>query len=128
MGRAVLSDSAGRKRRPLHTVINYWGAAILMAGLSSAVLIYIFAQEDPDAEAARDIVRGRMYEHDLEVIGGKFTVYLAHLNDWFASLWQGTTLAYTVAVLAVAIALACFWVAHLIATTPPDDSRQERRR
>ena len=68
-----------------------------------------------------------MYEHNLEVIGGKLNVYLAQFDDWFASLWHGTALAYTVAVLAVAIALACFGVAHLIATTPPP-SESERER
>jgi hypothetical protein len=89
------------------------------------VLIYVFAGNDPDPEAAREI-RGRMYEHNLEIIGGKFAVYLAQFDDWFAGLWRGTALAYTIAVLSVAIALACFRVAHLIATAPPDDSDPQR--
>jgi hypothetical protein len=61
------------------------------------------------------------------VIGGKFAVYLAQFNDWFASLWQGTTLAFTVAVLSIVIALGCFWISHLIATAPPEDRGPERR-
>jgi hypothetical protein len=42
-------------------------------------------------------------------LGGKFAVLTAEFNDWFASLWHGRALAGTVAVLAVAIAAACFW-------------------
>jgi hypothetical protein len=124
----LAQNASARERRPLHAVIRYWGVAILLAGLASAALIYVFAGDDRDAEAAREIASGRSYEHNLELIGGKLNVYLVHFNDWFASLWHGTSLAYTVAVLAVAIALACFWIAHLIATAPTDESEQERPR
>jgi len=114
--------------RPVHETIRLWGAGVLVAGLASALLIYVFATDDSDAEAARQISGGRMYEHDLEVIGGKLNVYFAQLNDWFAGLWHGTALAMTVAVLSVAVALGCFWIAHLIATAPPDESEHDRRR
>jgi hypothetical protein len=97
---------------------------VLAVGLIAAGLIYVFAADDPEAEALRE-TRGRMYEHNLEVIGGKFAVYLAQFNDWFASLWQGTALAFTIAVLSIAIALGCFWVSHLIATAPPEDRGPE---
>jgi hypothetical protein len=113
------------RRRPPHEVVQIWGVAVLASGLAAATLIYIFAADDRDAEAAREIAGGRMYQHDLEVMGGKMMVYLAQFNDWFASLWHGTSLAATVAVLSVAIALGCFWVAHLLAT-PPRDTGQDR--
>jgi uncharacterized membrane protein len=115
------------KRRPLHEIINLWGVAVLVVGLASAVLIYVFAAEDRDADAAREIASGRMYEHNLEVIGGKLNVYLAQFNDWFASRWHGTSLALTITILSVAIALGCFWVAHLIATAPPPDEPGRER-
>jgi len=127
-----MNDESGRKerggtRRPPHESVRLWGLAVLVVGLLSAALIYVFAADDRDAEAAREMARGRMYEHNLEVMGGKLTVYLARFDDWFASLWQGRSLAVTVAVLAVAIALLCFWIAHLIATAPPlDESGRER--
>lgn len=47
------------------------------------------------------------------------TVYMAEFDQWFSGLWHGRPLAYTIAVLAVAIALACFWVAWLM-SPPPD--------
>src|SRR5215472_5253342 len=127
-----MSDEPAQKRaagqRPRYEVVRLWGFAVLVLGLVAATLVYVFAADDQDAEAAREIAEGRMYQHDLEVMGGKMMVYLAQFNDWFASLWHGTSLAATVAVLSVAIALGLFWIAHLMATAPPDDSGPERRR
>jgi hypothetical protein len=127
-----MSDEQAQKgsaarRRPLHEVVQLCGVAVLVLGLVAATLIYIFAGDDQDAEAAREITEGRMYQHNLEVMGGKLMVYLAQFNDWFASLWHGTSLALTVGALSVAIALGFFWAAHLIATAPADDSGADRR-
>ena len=127
-----MSDEPAQKRaagqRPRYEVVRLWGFAVLVLGLVAATLVYVFAADDQDAEAAREIAEGRMYQHDLEVMGGKMMVYLAQFNDWFASLWHGTSLAFTLAVLSVVIALGLFWIAHLMATAPPDDSGPERRR
>jgi hypothetical protein len=114
------------QRRPLHAVIYYWGVAILLVGLVGAALIYVFAADDGDTDRASEIVSGRMYKHNLELMGGKFAVYADQFNQWFAGLWHGRPLAYTVAVLAVAIALVCFWVARLMSVPLPSESEQER--
>ena len=114
------------QRRPLHSVIHYWGVAILLVGLVAAALIYVFAADDGDTDLAGEIASGRMYQHNLELMGGKFAVYAAWFNQWFAGLWHGRPLAYTVAVLAVAIALVCFWVARLMSVPVPGESDQER--
>ena len=103
---------------PLQTVINYWGVAILLAGLAGAALVYVFASGDEDAELAAEIARDRMYEHNLQLMGGKAAVYMAQFDQWFSGLWHGRPLAYTIAVLAVAIALGCFWVAWLMSPPP----------
>jgi hypothetical protein len=104
---------------PLRTVINYWGVAILLAGLAGAALVYVFAAGDEGAELAAEIARDRMYQHNLALMGGKAAVYMAGFDQWFSSLWHGRPLAATLAVLAVGIALACFWVAWLM-SPPPD--------
>jgi hypothetical protein len=114
------------QRRPLHAVIYYWGVAILLVGLLGAALIYVFAADDEDTDLASEIASGRMYKHNLELMGGKFAVYADQFNRWFAGLWHGRPLAYTVAVLAVAIALVCFWVARLMSVPLPGESDQER--
>jgi hypothetical protein len=118
---------AEQRRRPQHEVVRLWGIAVLGLGLASATLIYVFAADDPNADAARQIAEGRMYQHDLEVIGGKLMVHLVQFNDWFASLWHGTSLALTVAVLSVAISVGFLWVAHLMANAPPEDQGEDRR-
>lgn len=115
-----------KQRWPLHVVIYAWGAAILLVGLAGAALIYMFAADDRDTELAREITGGRMYQHNLELMGGKFAVYADQFNQWFSSLWHGKSLAYTVAVLVVAIALVCFWVAHLVSLPSPGEPGQER--
>jgi len=118
--------SAGR-RRPLHVVIYCWGAGILLVGLVGAVLIYVFAADDDGADAARALTAGRMYQHNIELMGGKLAVYADQFNQWFASLWQGRALAYTVAVLAVAIALMCFLAGRLMSAPLPQAPDEERK-
>ena len=86
----------------------YAGIAVLCAGLATAGLIYAFAAE-PAAEP--EFANPRAYENQIERIGGKATLYAVRFNEWFSSLWHGKALAFTVALLSVAIALACFWAA-----------------
>ena len=97
-------------------VFHYCGWAVLLVGFASAAFIYVFAADDGEADAVREITSGRMYQHNIELMGGKFAILSEEFNQWFASLWHGRTLAYTVAVLAIACALICFWVARLIST------------
>jgi peptidoglycan/LPS O-acetylase OafA/YrhL len=90
--------------------------AVLAVGLTVAALIYALAPNDEGMDAAREIARGRMYQHNLELMGGKAGVLMAEFNEWFASLWHGRPLAYTVGALAIAIAFGCFAAAHLAST------------
>jgi hypothetical protein len=107
-----------------HLVIRYWGVAILLAGLAAAALVYVLAVDDRDMEVAAKIASGRMYQHNLELMGGKLGVVLVEVNEWFASLWHGRRLAYTIAVLAIATAAGCFWIAQLMSngTDPPHEN------
>jgi hypothetical protein len=107
------------KRSPPDAIARFWGVAILLVGLASAALVYVLAPDDSGAGAAGGVASGKMYQHTLELMGGKAAVDADRFDQWFASLWQGRTLAYTLAVLALAIALACFWVAYLLSTPPP---------
>ncbi len=76
--------------------------------------------------ATREITSGRMYQHNIELMGEKFAVLSAEFNQWFGSLWHGRTLAYTVAVVAVGVALVCFWVGHLMSTSLPREANRKR--
>lgn len=98
------------------------GAVILLAGLICAVFLYQTAAEDKSNVIGYVFVDGQEYAirpedskrylNELERIGGKSAVVADELNRWFDSLWQGKRLAYTVALLAIAVALACFWAAQ----------------
>jgi hypothetical protein len=112
------------RRHPLHTVIYRWGAAILLVGLVSALLIYVLAADDGDTDPARDVVNAKMYQHNLQVMGGKFAVLSVRFTQWLESLWHGRTLAYTVGVLALAIALI-FWVGWLVSTPLPGEADRD---
>lgn len=119
-------NAPAKQRRPLYAVIYCWGVAILLVGLAGAALIYVFAADDGETDLAGEITSGRMYGHNLELMGGKFAVFEDRFNQWFAGLWHGRSLAYTVAVLAVAIALACFLAARLMSEPLPSEPDQER--
>ena len=103
-----------RQSLPLHVRIRYCGVAILLVGLLSAALIYLYAADNSSSDRAAEIESGRLYEYNVERIGGMAAVYAARLNRWLAGLWHGRPLAYTVAVLTVALALLCFAVARMI--------------
>ena len=119
-------QDAPAKQRPRHPIIYYWGLAVLLGGLVGAAFIYAFAADDEDMSATREITSGRMYQHNIELMGGKFAVLSAEFNQWFGSLWQGRPLAYTVAVVAVGIALVCFWAGHLMSTLLPREADRKR--
>lgn len=53
-----------------------------------------------------------MYKHDLELYGGKLNVLADQFMRWFAGLWHGRSLAFTVACITVVISLVFFFVAH----------------
>jgi hypothetical protein len=112
---------------PRHAVVRYWGVAVLVIGLAAAAFVYALAGNDRDAEIAAEISGGRMYQHNLELMGGKLGVVLADVNDWFASLWHGRRLASTIAVISIAAAAACFWVSHLMSFDAPRDSNPSDR-
>jgi hypothetical protein len=102
----------------------YLGAAALATGFVAAALIYAFA-DAAGPDAAAQIAGSRVYEYDVERIGGKSAVYAVRFNQWLASLWHGTTLACTVAVIAIAAAAICLLAAR-VATPHAPAARGDR--
>jgi hypothetical protein len=87
----------------------------------------MFAADDGASDPAGEIASGRVYEYNIERIGGMAAVYAARFNRWLAGLWHGRPLAYTVAVLSVAIALVCFCVARMVFVRLPIESDDGRK-
>jgi len=100
-------------------------AAILAIGIAAAGLIYATAPDsDPDDPAAR-IASGRLYEYNIERIGGRAAVYAARFDQWLGSLWHGRRLAWTVAVGSAIAALGCLGLAGRLADPAEEDPGSE---
>lgn len=110
--------------------------AILALGFAAAVAIYLTARPPTGNPLGYDPLENKAYVHDLEVFGGKANVLVAEFRDWFASLWHGRPLAFTVAVIAVLAAGAFRFFATPFASDPeatdaaavPDQPVLPRRR
>jgi predicted NBD/HSP70 family sugar kinase len=85
-------------------------AAILLVGFGSAVTIYLTAGEalvDPFAE----FEKSKKFAYELERMGGKAALVANDLNKWFADLWHGENLAYSIAVITMVIAGGYYFIA-----------------
>ena len=106
------------KRSPLQKRLYLAGTAVLVAALIAAALIYAFAAP-PDEAVSRYSAVDPRYQIELQRIGGNAAVLMAQLHQWFDGLWHGAALAYTVAVLGLAVAGACFFAGHFFADDEP---------
>jgi len=84
-------------------------ASILLAGSGSAAAIYLTAGEDPPNPFA-EFEKSKKFVNQLERMGGKAALVANDFNTWFAGLWRGESLAYTVAVITVVIAAVYYFV------------------
>ena len=123
---ASRSQPVARESPAAHVVMRRWGVGILLVGLLAASLVYVLAADD-DGDGIARIAGAKMYQHNLALIGGKAAVAADRFDRWFGGLWHGRPLAYTIAVLAIAIAAGCFWVARIITMPiPPQAIERER--
>jgi hypothetical protein len=101
-------------------VVSY---AILLVGFASAILIY-FANA-PGNASGYELEDSKQYLRNMELYGGKANVLAAEFRIWFSGLWHGRSLAFTVAVLAVLLALACRLVATPLPSAADGDAGHE---
>ena len=106
--------------RRRHPPITWWAVAILFAGLLSAEIVYFVAERDEESAAVAGMTHTKVYQHDMELVGGKAAVLAGGVADWFAGLWHGRNLAYVIAVVTLLVAGGCFLVGWL-QTPPPGD-------
>ncbi len=90
-------------------------AAILLTGFCSALIIYLTAGEAPNNPFA-EFEKSKKFAYELERMGGKAALVANDLNKWFAGLWQGESLAYSVAVITILIAAGYYFVATSLET------------
>jgi len=81
--------------------INRVSTLLLVLGFGSAVAIYCLAGPPPADGWQTDPLADKRYQREMQVYGGKANLLSAEFIDWFAELWHGRELAFTVAVLTV---------------------------
>jgi len=124
--------------RALYISLNVASACILIMGLFASVLIYRGAdRESADAviyEQGNDSAHPvspydtKKYLRDMELYGGKANVLAAELRLWLAGLWQGKTLAYTIAFLSVLVSFTLSYGAGRLTRHPSDSYEADRGR
>jgi hypothetical protein len=123
----------------LRTRLYLGSIAVLLVGLCGAFVIFLSAGDDADGAVRYEVIDGKVYAvpladtkayvRDLQRFGGKAAVLAAELDRWIAGLWQGRTLAVTVAILTVAVSLGMFLVGSRLpdrvrgASEPPGPPR-----
>lgn len=100
----VLNMSAPLKRCYIIT------ASIFAVGFSSAIAIFLTAAE-PATDPFAEFEKSKKFAYELERMGGKAALAAHDFNKWFAGLWQGKSLAYTVAVFTICIAAGYYVIA-----------------
>jgi len=85
-------------------------AAILLIGFGTAVAIYLAADAPPDNPFA-EYEQSKRFAHEVQRMGGKMALVANDASAWFAALWQGRQLAYTVACITLVVAAGYYLVA-----------------
>jgi len=107
----------------------------LLIGLSSAALIYQRAGNDPYGALGYEGADGtiypimpensKLYRHNLEVYGGKFSVIMDDFRRWFLGLWHGKSLAVIIACSTIIISFGFFYAANHLSQRSKPESHNE---
>jgi hypothetical protein len=97
-------------------------AIILLVGLGSAIVIYLTAGTAPDTLLELSPDSSKKYLRDLQLYGGTANVLAVELMDWLNGLWHGRSLAFTVAVITVAVCLGYLFFAVLLPRYASEDT------
>ena len=120
----------------LRTRLYLASSAVLLAGIVSAVLIYVAAMNDSTGGSRYEVIGGfvypagggytKKYVHDLQLYGGNAAMLGDQFTRWFSGLWHGTSLSYTVAVIAFLLSFVVFVAANNVPTRSTSDGEDNR--
>ncbi len=130
------------KREGLRKSLNSAAIVLLIVGLCSAGVIYAReagnngnkpsdtigyqgndAGGSPYAVSPRD---SKSYQREMKLYGGTANLLADELRRWFDGLWQGKTLAYTVAFLTLFATLVLFGAANYVVPFWDEDDEPDR--
>ena len=110
--------------RALQAQRNTVAAALLAAGILASCVIYARATREA-ADADERLDDSKQYLRQMEVFGGTANVLASEFREWFAGLWVGRRLSFTVAFLSIVVAAAVRLVLTPV-PAPPGTSRTVR--
>ena len=88
-----------------------WLAYVMGAlGLCLAIFVYVTAAPTPHDPPGYNPFDSKKYLRELEMYGGKINVLAVEFRQWWASLWHGRTLAYTIAALTLLLSSLVWWL------------------
>lgn len=96
----------------LQTRLYLAAAGTLVVGCGSAVYIYLSAENAEESALVSEFLNSKRYLHDVKNYGGNASVLADQFSRWFDGLWQGESLAYTVATIAAVVSLILFFIGH----------------
>ena len=103
---------------PHARLVQRAGLAVAAVALVRSAAVAWF-EAAPDDEV--DAVAHRREMQQLERLGGRASVQTVEFDQWLSSLWHGRRLAATLAVLGLAVGVACWRVGALMAEDTLDD-------
>ena len=110
-------------------MLNSWqrrvGVAILCVGFVAALIIFLRSASPLDSQLQRP-EDSKQYLRQMEVYGGTANVLASQAREWFAALWRGRTLAFTVAALSVLLAAVAFIALTPLASRTDSNDRAEQ--
>jgi hypothetical protein len=122
----------------LRTFLYLTSTIILLVGLISSTLIYRAAMNDSTSDLSYEIVGGfvypgaggytKKYVHDLQLYGGNAAVLADEFMRWFAGLWHGKSLSFTVAGIAFFLSFGVFIAANNVPRRLKSDVHLEDNR
>ena len=105
----------GRRRRLYLSSI-----LVLLLGLCAGAAVYVTAGGDSSTTVGYEVINGvaypvapadsKAYQRDLERFGGKANVLAVEFTHWFAGLWRGKRLAFTVVFLSAVVSLGLYLI------------------
>jgi len=95
--------------------VNTAVKAILATGFAGAVLIWFTAPDPAANPLGYEFRDSKAYLRNMEMFGGKANLLSAEFREWLTGMFQGRSLAFTVAFLTALLALG-IW---LFATPVP---------
>ena len=114
--------------------LNFIGAIILLIGSGSALLIYLTARDDsPSVIGYQDGYPvmpddSKQYLRGLALYGGTANVLADEFRRWFAGLWHGKSLAFTVVCMTIFVSAGVFYAANRFVTRFKSDVSIENKR